>query len=100
MSKLYVSEYADIAYVPYSVPLMIASEITPSHDQVVDFTIGVAASVAFQARTKFVRLWADEDCCVKFGRGPTATTSNKPVAAKTPEYFAVAAGDKVSAIGL
>lgn len=101
MSKLYIAEYARIAYAPYQVPLMIPSEEEPSHDQTpVDFSGGHAESAAFQRTTKFIRIWADEDCCVVFGSAPVATTNSKPLAAKTEMWVSVKQGTKVSAIAM
>lgn len=103
MAKIYISEYKHIAYAYVggrNNPLMIASEMSPPKDSVVDFGSGEAKSPAFQAGTLFIRVWADADCCIRIGDNPTATTSNKPVSAKMPEYFSVNPGQKLSAIAL
>lgn len=103
MAKLYISEYKDIAYTYVSgsnEPLMIASETVAPKDSVVDFGSGEAKSAAFAPGTAFIRVWSDADVCIRIGIAPTATTSNKPLSAKTPEYFAVTPGHKLSAIAL
>ena len=41
---------------------------------------------------------SDTKCHLKFGAAPTATVSNKLVAASAVEYFGVIEGQKVSAI--
>lgn len=92
MAKLYISEYASVGYVA-GLSLPIQSALEPSVDQApLDFTSGAQQSAAFAATTTFVRVWSDADCCIKFGANPTATTANKPIGAKNPEYFGVTPG--------
>lgn len=98
MAKLYISEYQFMGANGYD-----ASQIPrePSlADQVVDFTAGATQSAAFSAATTYISIWSDVDCCVMFGSNPTATTSKRPVAAKTREACGVRPGDKVSVITL
>jgi hypothetical protein len=45
-----------------------------------------------------VRVWCSSAAFIAFGPAPTATTSDIPVPADTPEYFIVVPGWKVSAI--
>lgn len=102
MTKLYVTEYAELTLVgtPNGVPAQCPKE-PPLASQVVDFTAGAAQSAAFNAKTTFVRLQSDAACSVKFGADPTATTSDQRLAADQETYRGVA-GDgsaaKVSAI--
>lgn len=97
MAKLYYSEYSVVG--AFETPAQMALE--PSIEaKVVDFSSGEAKSGAFNVRTRFVRVWADADCCLAFGTNPTADENSLPVAAKAPEYFGVAPGDKLSAIGM
>jgi hypothetical protein len=93
MTKLYVTEYS-----PTPLGTNLAPE--PGADQVVDYTAGAAASTAFKANTGIVRVHTDAVCSVLFGTAPTATTSNKRMAAGATEYFSVPMGQayKVSAI--
>jgi hypothetical protein len=101
MAKIWVTEYRDIGWANYSNPLMIPSEVQSVRTQVVDFSSGEAKTAqAFLASTKFVRIWADTDCCTLIDKTPTATTSSTPRAAKSPEYIQVQPGDKLSAITL
>ncbi len=61
--------------------------------------IGVEAkSSAFNAATNLIRVHTDAICSITIGTAPTATTSMMRMAASQTEYFAVAAGDKLSAI--
>lgn len=55
-------------------------------------------SAAFNAATHLVRLCADVSCSVAFGSSPTATTTNKYLAAGAAEYFVVTPSTKVAVI--
>lgn len=98
-SKLFISEYSTMAQTNSGgAPAQIGSEPDQA-DQVVDFSGGAAASAAFGADTKFVRLQCDTRCAIRVTTaGTAATTSNKPLAADAPEYFGVRPGDKVNVI--
>lgn len=98
-SKLFVSEYSTLATTNSGgSQAQIGSEPNVA-DQVVDFSGGAAASAAFNANTRFVRLQCDTRCAIRVTTaGTAATTSNKPLAADSPEYFGVLPGDKVSVI--
>lgn len=86
-SKLYISEYTNVG-TSNGVVAQIASE--PAKDQSpLDYSGGVQVSAAFAARTNYVRLLCTSTCSVVFGTSPTATTSNKIMAAGVAEYFAV-----------
>ena len=97
MAKLYFSEYSTIG--AFASPAQMAMEPSITK-QTVDFTSGEAKSAALNARTRFVRVWSDADCCLAVGVDPTADTSSLPIAAKAPEYFGVAPGDKISVVAL
>ncbi len=57
-----------------------------------------AQSAAIGTTTGYVRLFATTLCHVRMGSNPTATTSNMPLGAYIPEYFAVPPGTKIAAI--
>lgn len=57
-----------------------------------------AASNPFNAKTQFVRIHTDSICSIAFGQSPSATTSNKRLAANQTEFFGVTAGMSVSVI--
>jgi len=98
MTKLYVTEYAGVAYItPGGVPV---PQNPPIASQVVDYTAGVAASTAFNPATKLIRIHADSICSVAFGTAPTATTGTARLIAGQTEYHGVPKGKafKVSAI--
>lgn len=64
----------------------------------VDFSGGAAQSAAFGSTTRFIRVNTDAVCSISFGSNPTATTSNRRLAANQTEYFGVIGGRKLSAI--
>lgn len=60
-----------------------------------------AKSAALNDRTKLVMLFADAACCFKFsptGTDVVATTSDAPLAAESPLFFAARSGQAVAAI--
>lgn len=65
-------------------------------DHALSFTTA-AQSSAFNAATRFVRLYASADCHVAFGSNPTATAAKQKLAAGVEYWRAVVAGQKVSA---
>jgi hypothetical protein len=66
--------------------------------QNVSYTGSAAASDAFLAGTRVVRLVATTDCFVAISANPTATTSTIYLPQGVVEYVRVNAGDKISAI--
>jgi hypothetical protein len=103
VSKLYVAEYAELQIGPAGRHGQVPLE-PPVAEQVVDFSGGVAASNAFNAATRLVRLHADSICAIEFGTNPTViaagATGTARMAANQTEYYGVplGAGLKVSAI--
>jgi hypothetical protein len=100
-SKLYIREFAVYGTgAPLNVsPAQIAKE--PGADQApVDFSGGMARSVAFAATTRFIEIVSDADCSYVVGTGsPTATNANLLLPAKTPKVIGVSPGDKIAVIG-
>lgn len=90
MAKLYISEYRTIAGVgPNGAPM--GQE--PSLDQAPITVSGSSVtSLAFTASTHVIRVETDTTCSIVIGTTPVATTSNKRLAANTPEYFGVVPG--------
>lgn len=96
-SKLFISEFTNLATASAGAA-QVAQEPAVTDQTPVDFSGGAAQSAAFSSATLFVRVMCDTRCAVKFGANPTATTSNKPLAADSPEYFGVVSGQKISVI--
>ena len=95
MAKLYISEFSVLASGQGGVAQAAAQP--PLAVQVVDFSGGAAASSAFSAQTRFVRIHTDAVCSVRFD-GSTATTSYPRMAADQTEYFGVQPASKLSVI--
>ena len=96
-TKLYIREYRQLGTQQLGDTPQVGQEPGTAEQQI-DFTGGATQSAAFNGATRFVRVLCDVQCSVKFGTNPTATNVNMPLAAFTPEYFGVNAGDKVSVI--
>ena len=95
MALLYISEYQGVAQVHGGLS-------APQEPALVDQTPlsigGAVQSAAFQASTKVIRVHCDAICSIAFGTNPTATTSNKRLAANQTEYFGVLPGQFLSVI--
>lgn len=57
-----------------------------------------AQSAAFDSQTRFVRIMSDANVRVRFGSNPTATATDMPIRANSPEFVAVVSGDKIAVI--
>jgi hypothetical protein len=98
-SKMYISEYTNTGLAIGQL-VQVAGEPAITDQTPVDYSGGVASSAAFNAATNIVRVLCTSTCSIKFGTDPTATASNKPLAAGNPEYFSVPVGQgfKISVI--
>jgi hypothetical protein len=88
MTKLYVAEYAGLTPVTShnGIPAQCPQEPALAV-QVVDYTAGTAASSAFNAKTRFVRIHCDSSCSVKFGgTSVTAAVTDPRMAADQTEF--------------
>lgn len=94
-AKCYVKEYSDIAQTVRGAA-QIAAEPALVDQTAVDFTAGHAESVAFNASTRFIRVWCDAQASYLVGAAPIATNAMSPLSASLPEYFAVTASQKIS----
>lgn len=96
MAKLHITELTEIPLAPDGTPLWIADMSRIVVEQVVVYSAN-AVSQAFDASTRFVRLFSDAKVFLHFAGSPVATNQNIPMAADSPEYFAVSPGSKVAA---
>jgi hypothetical protein len=94
MANMYITEYKDMGYAGDGLQIPQEPDVA---DQKVTFTTSTA-SAAFNAATRYVMIRLDAAGHVKFGTGPTATTSNRPLTADVEYYFGVASGSKVAAV--
>jgi hypothetical protein len=68
-----------------------------SHD--IAFSASSAQSAAVGAQTTIIRVVAlGADCRIAIGADPIATTSDVPVMARVPEFFAIRPNEKVAVI--
>lgn len=94
MTTLYITEYAFLGQVPNNAAQM--PQEPPIAEQTVAIGASSAASSAFNAKTRFVRLHTDAICSVKVGVSPTAAATNGRMAANQTEYRAVPEGGQYS----
>lgn len=100
MAVLFITEH------PYptihSGNLQTVAQMPPIASQTVAIAAGSAQSAAFSntttQKTRVVCLHTDAICSVKFGSNPTATATDRRLAANSTEYFEVTPGDKVAVI--
>lgn len=98
MAKLFITEFQylenanDIGGVPQVARL-------PGTTQAVTYTTTSVQSTAFAATTRFVRVVSDGAGFLAYGSNPTATVNSMRIAADSPEYFGIAAGQKLAVIG-
>ncbi len=98
MSSLWITEYARFAKDAGGGFAMNVG-LEPGTDQTPVAIGGVsAASAAFGASTRLVRLHSDVNCRVAFGTSPTASANSKRLVAGATEYFGVRPGDAVAVI--
>jgi hypothetical protein len=97
VSVLFVTEFAKQVRDEggYLAPIL---ETPALAEQAVTIGAESAASSAFNAKTRIVRLCADAVCSVAFGASPTASATTARLAKDVPEYFGVQPGHKVAVI--
>jgi hypothetical protein len=88
MAKLYITEYTGT--ITPAAPDIVAEPAAVDQTPVTYSTS--TQSAAFGSTTSIVRLHTDSICSVAFGTNPTATTSNRRMAANQTEYFIVPTG--------
>lgn len=96
MATLFITELSTLAKGIDGTIIPVAS-MPPEMVQTVTFTTAVA-STAFAGTTKFVRIYSDTNCAIRFGENPTAVVTDTALAANIPEYFGVRPRHMVSAI--
>lgn len=86
--KLFIAEYAQVAVDSRDRTVLCGQE-PPIAEQVVDYSAGVAASTAFNASTKFIRVHTNAICSVLIGTTPVAGITNKRMVAGQTEFMGV-----------
>lgn len=97
MATLQVTELKNVKFVSGSaLPIAVLPAVA---EQTVAISASSAASSAFNAATRFIRVSTDTACHILVGSGtPTATTGKTMLAAGQSEYFAVSAGHSIAVI--
>ncbi len=89
MGNLYIREYA----FAHSMDIGNIGHEPPVASQSISITSTIVHSEPFNTKTRFVRLYADEDCFVGQGSNP-----NMPITAKLPEMITVTPGDILAVV--
>ena len=88
MAFLFITEYARTGQSTRNGGVPVGED-PPLAEQVVVNTGASTQSVALNVNTTMVRLHADSICSVAFGASPTATITNRRMAAGSTEYFGI-----------
>lgn len=96
---LFITEYASLASDTFDSRIAAAQEPALAEQQLT-ISGSSAASAAFNARTSFVMLHAQEATCLKWGTAPTAVTTAQRMGAGETRFVGVpvGAGYKVAGI--
>jgi hypothetical protein len=97
LAYLYITEHVDLA-VDARGQVISLGEDTGLDQPRLAISGSSGQSLATRKATKFIRLHTDAICSVSFGSNPTATTSNRRMAANQTEFFAIKGGNKVAVI--
>ena len=97
MAVLYVTEYQTTKIVEGMGNSGYPAD-PPIAEQTVAIGAGSVQSAAFNAGCNLIRLHTDVTCSVAVGPNPTASATNRRMAAGQTEYFGARPGDKVAVI--
>jgi hypothetical protein len=102
LATLYVTEYSRTASVNTNFggrdsPAQ-APQDPPNAEQLVNIAASPTLSAIFTSTTSLIRVHSDAICSIAIGPNPTATTSQKRLAANQTEYFGVSPGTYISVI--
>ncbi len=93
MATLYITEFVKQGRDGAGFPNQNATpEEPPMAEQTVTIGVTSVASSAFNAKTTMVRVHADVICSIAIGNTPTATATNRRLAAGATEWLAFPAG--------
>ena len=95
MATLYIQEYSRLGHDADGHRIQAGQEPAIA-SQTVSYTTSTQ-SVAFDQRTRLIRVIADADVHLLFGSDPTATASDLKMVQDSAEYFGVKPGQKVAA---
>lgn len=92
MATLYITEFANTGSSNTAATTAMSAQ-PPIVEQTVTIGAGSTQSAAFNAATKFVRLFTDTACGFSFGTAPTAVIGSARMAANSTEYFGIPQGN-------
>ena len=96
MAELHITEFELNSIAPDGESLWIGNLSQIVTQQVVTFASSTQSN-AFNKRTSFVRLYADQKAFLKIDAdNPVAKVEHTPIAPNSPEYFGVSPGDKLA----
>ena len=87
MATLWITEYEKLAEDFAGQPVLVGEEPALVTQQIT-YTTSVQSAV-FHPKTRFIRVKADADAHLKFGKSPTAVVGDTPIEANVAEYFGV-----------
>lgn len=109
MATLYITEYSGTGFVtsnngPYKVQAQ-----APQEPEITSQTVAISGSPTQSAaftnnpgqqnqQTYLIRVHTDAICSILIGANPTASSSNRRLAAGQTEYFSVTPGHKLSVV--
>jgi hypothetical protein len=94
---LWITQYASVMNGPMPIPIPVEPDLGSQCLAVGNTSV---QSTAWTGGTKFIRVHAEEACCLHFGANPVATATDVYMPANGTEFFAVTGGQKVAVIGL
>ena len=102
MATLYVSEYRLLASVPSSTKYAPMPAQGPQEPPQAEYVIAIGGSSTagpiVGGYTALLRVHCDAICSIAIGLSPTATTTNKRLAANQTEYFGCSQGQQIAVI--
>lgn len=91
MSKLYITEYSEIAR-DITANLLPLPKEPPVAEQVIDIGAISVQSNNFNENTRFIRLNAASNCSIAIGTNPTATNNSRRLSANSTEFISIPPG--------
>lgn len=99
MATIYITEYTELGWVGAFGNKLAMMPVEPAvADQNVAIGSSSAASAAFNAATKFIRVNTDSACSIAIGATPVAVATAHRLAANETDYYVVTPGQKLAVI--
>jgi hypothetical protein len=95
MAVLNIREYGNIAVDNANRLIQVGIEPAITGQSVTGTTTSTQSS-AFNAKTKFIRVWSTTDALIEIGSNPTAAAGSMTISAGHAEYIGVTPGHKIA----